>query len=179
MAVRKLLRMGHPLLRQKAEPLVEAQIGTAWLDELVSDMKDTLADAGGIGLAAPQIGESYRLAIINIKGGTTRYGVLEPVPMCVYINPEIQVVDEVKQGFFEGCLSIPDLRGFVERPSAINVKYLNFVGDKVEETYKGFLATVFQHEFDHLDGRLYVDRMTDMSTLCFEPEFKQFIATAA
>ena len=179
MAVRDILRMGHPLLRRPALTLQPEQIQSPWLDQLLDDMQDTLAEAGGIGLAAPQIGEPYQVAIITIEGGATRYGMLDAMPLRVYINPQIRIVDETKQGFYEGCLSVPGLRGFVERPRAVEVAYQNQAGEPVKESYQAFLATVVQHELDHLDGRLYVDRMTDMSTLCFESEFEQFVAASA
>ena len=172
MAVREILRMGHPLLRRRARPLDAQERADPALRALVDDMIDTLDDAGGIGLAAPQIGESLRLAIIRVPGGPSRYGELESVPLTVYVNPEIETTDLVRQGFWEGCLSVPGLRGWVERPRGIRVRWLDLDGRAREASYTGFLATVFQHEFDHLDGHLYVDRMTDTTRLVFETELE-------
>lgn len=170
MAVREILRMGQPVLRRRARPLEDAERADPALRALVDDMVDTLDAAGGIGLAAPQIGEPLRLAIIRVPGGPSRYGDLEAIPLTVYVNPEIEVLDRVTQGFWEGCLSVPGLRGWVERPRAIRVRWLDLDGERRSAEYSGFLATVFQHEFDHLDGHLYVDRMTDMTRLVFEAE---------
>lgn len=175
MAVREILRMGHPVLRQVARPLSDAERAAPALRTLVDDMVETLDAAGGIGLAAPQIGEPLRLAIIRFAGGPTRYGDLEPVPLTVYVNPVIEVADRRLQGFWEGCLSVPGLRGFVERPRGIRVRWLDLDGVEHEAAYDGFLATVFQHEFDHLDGRLYIDRLTDTTRLSFESELDRLL----
>lgn len=166
--------MGHPVLRRVAQPVTPEQFSSVWLDNLITDLVDTLEISGGIGLAAPQIAESYRVAIIKIAGGSTRYGDLQPVPLTVYINPTIEVFDQTRQGFFEGCLSVPGLRGYVERPNHIKIRFQDINAEFKTEEYQNFLATVFQHEFDHLDGRLYLDRMTDMTQLFFEAEFEQF-----
>ena len=176
MAVREILRMGHPLLRRRARPLTDAECASRALRALVADMEDTLEAAGGVGLAAPQIGESIRLAIIRIPGGGSRYGELETVPLTVYLNPEIEVLEPETRGFWEGCLSIPGLRGWVERPQAVRVRWLDLEGGTHEARHDGFLATVFQHEFDHLDGRLYPDRMTDLTRLVFESELDRHLA---
>ena len=174
MAIREVLQMGHPLLREKARPLEPQEIGSEGIQKLLVDMLDTLHDQGGIGLAAPQIGESVRLAIIEIEAGPTRYGELEAMPLCVFINPSIEVLNPETEGYWEGCLSVAGLRGFVERPQHVRVSYTTETGDTVEAELKGFLATVFQHEFDHLDGKLFVDRITDTRLLSFETEHERF-----
>lgn len=179
MATREILRMGHPVLRQVARPLTDAERADPALRTLVEDMTDTLDASGGIGLAAPQIGESVRLAIIRIPGGPSRYGELPTIPLTVYVNPEIEVVEPEEAGYWEGCLSIPGLRGFVERPQHIRVRWLDLDGAEHSTELEGFLATVFQHEFDHLDGRLYVDRMTDTTRLMYESEFDRLLAQGA
>jgi peptide deformylase len=171
--------MGHPLLRQVARPLEAAEIGGQAVQRLVGDMVDTLADYGGIGLAAPQVGESVRLAIIEIAGGPTRYGELESVPLSVFINPVIEVLNPTTAGSWEGCLSVPGLRGFVERPQHVLVRYQTLSGESAEMELKGFTATVFQHEFDHLDGKLYIDRISDTRLLSFEKEFERYLLPAA
>lgn len=168
MAIREIVRMGHPVLRQVAAPLDPANLDEPGLKTLISDMIDTLHDAGGVGLAAPQVNESVRLAIIEIPGGMTRYGELPAVPLTVFINPEIEVIDEATEAYWEGCLSIPGLRGLVERPQHVMVRATDMAGVPFELELKGFLATVIQHEFDHLDGRLYVDRIRDSRDLVFE-----------
>jgi peptide deformylase len=139
-------------------------------------MIDTLHDYGGIGLAAPQVAESVRLAIVEIPGGASRYGEIPAMPLTVFINPLIEVVDPVAQGYWEGCLSVPGLRGFVERPQHVRIRYTTLDGQTETIELTGFLATVFQHEFDHLDGKLYVDRITDTRLLAFEQEFTRYLA---
>lgn len=170
MAIREIIRMGHPTLRQVARPVLPAELAEPWLRELVADMKETLPAAGGIGLAAPQVDVSVRLAIIEIAGGLSRYGDIEPMPLTVFINPEIEVLDPATAGYWEGCLSVPGLRGYVERPQHVRVKALDLDGKEFSLELKGFLATVFQHEFDHLDGKLYVDRLRDTRLLVFEDQ---------
>lgn len=177
MTVRKIIRMGHPTLRQRARELVPAEIGSAATRVLVEDMVDTLHHAGGIGLAAPQVNEPIRLAIIEIPGGASRYGEIPAMPLTVFVNPQIEVLDPAPTGYWEGCLSVPGLRGFVERPQHVRVTARSLDDEPLELELRGFLATVFQHEFDHLDGRLYVDRMTDMTKLVYEEEFGQFVTT--
>jgi peptide deformylase len=179
MAVRKIIRMGHPLLREPARPLEPSEIGSRWLEHLLADMVDTLHDYGGIGLAAPQIAESVRVAVIEIPGGGSRYGEIPAMPLTVFVNPVIEIVDPAARGFWEGCLSVPGLRGFVERPQHVNVSYLDLHGTRRDLELMGFLATVFQHEFDHLDGKLYVDRITDTRLLAFEEEFERYLAPRA
>lgn len=168
MAILEIIRMGHPTLRQVARPLVPEELESSAIHTLVEDMVDTLHHAGGIGLAAPQVNEPVRLAIVEIPGGTSRYGEIPAMPLTVFVNPEIEVLEGESAGYWEGCLSVPGLRGFVERPQQIKIRYLDLQGNPFELELQGFLATVFQHEFDHLDGRLYIDRLTDTSLLVFE-----------
>ena len=174
MAVRKIIRMGHPTLRQVARPLTVDEISSADLSHLVADMIDTLHDYGGIGLAAPQINEPIRLAIVEIAGGETRYGELPSMPLTVFVNPQIEVLNPTVAGYWEGCLSVPGLRGFVERPQHIRVKALDMTGVELVLELEGFLATVFQHEFDHLDGKLFIDRISDTTQLVFEEELERY-----
>ncbi|MFM8355183.1 MAG: peptide deformylase [Gammaproteobacteria bacterium] len=170
MSIQPILRMGHPLLRQVAEPVPAHAFGSPALQALIEDLVDTLADVGGIGLAAPQIGVSLRVAILQFRGGPTRYGELAPMPLTVYVNPSIEVLDASTAGYWEGCLSVPGLRGFVHRPQHIRVRAQDVTGAPFVLEPQGFAATAFQHEFDHLDGRLYVDRLTDTRQLVFESE---------
>jgi peptide deformylase len=170
MAIREIIRMGHPTLRQVARPILPAELAEPWLFELVEDMKETLPAAGGIGLAAPQVNVSVRLAIIEISGGLSRYGQIEAMPLTVFINPQVEVLDPATAGYWEGCLSVPGLRGFVERPQHVRVTALGLDGREFGLELQGFLATVFQHEFDHLDGKLYVDRLKDSRLLVFEDQ---------
>jgi peptide deformylase len=166
--------MGHPMLREQASMVKSEQIGSESIRLLIRDMVDTLHDYGGIGLAAPQIGESVRLAIIEIPGGMTRYGELVPMALTVFINPVVEVLNPATAGYWEGCLSVPGLRGFVARPQQVRIRYLSDGGEARVMELQGFSATVFQHEFDHLDGKLFIDRITDHSLLAFEQEYERY-----
>jgi len=163
------------MLRERARSLSAEDIRDPELQRLVADMIDTLNDYGGIGLAAPQVAESVRLALVSLPGGPSRYGELPAIPLTAFINPEIEIVDPATAGYWEGCLSVPGLRGFVERPQHIRVAALDLEGNALSLELKGFAATVFQHEIDHLDGVLYVDRITDSRRLVFEREFERHI----
>ena len=176
MAVRKIIRMGHPTLRQVARNVSEAELGSEVLGRLIADMVDTLHDYGGIGLAAPQINEPLRLAIIEIPGGASRYGDLPELPLTIFVNPHIEIFNPAPAGHWEGCLSVPGLRGYVERPQHIGVRASDERGDPIELELTGFAATVFQHEFDHLDGKLYIDRITDTTRLAFDEEFGRYMS---
>lgn len=171
MGLRTIIRMGHPHLRRVAQPVELDDIGSDKMNTLLRDMEDTLHDYGGIGLAAPQIDVDLRLAIIEIPGGPTRYGDIEAMPLTVFFNPVIEVLTTDCEGYWEGCLSVPGLRGFVERPQHIRVSYIDADKESAEIELQGFLATVMQHEFDHLDGRLYIDHITDTRKLMFEEEW--------
>ena len=172
--IRQIIRMGHPTLRQFADPYPQEKIGSQEFRELVEDMRETLDDAGGIGLAAPQIDVPYRLAVIEIKNSQSRYGEIPLAPFATYVNPKITVINEDAAGIWEGCLSIPHLMGYVERPQHIRVDWINDQGESQSMEAKGLLATVFQHEFDHLNGKLYIDRITDTTKIAFEDEFLNF-----
>ena len=165
MAVRRILRMGHPNLRTVAEPIELSELNSERFADLVRDMRDTLADYGGIGLAAPQIDEPYRLAIIEIGSTPSRYGVIDDLPFTVFINPEIELLTAETAGYWEGCLSVPGLRGYVERPTKLRVRYIDLAGQACVLELSGFQATVIQHEFDHLDGKLYIDRIDNRELL--------------
>ena len=178
MAVRKIIRMGHPALRRPARVVDEEDIGSDAMHRLVADMIDTLHDYGGIGLAAPQINEGIRLAVVEIPAGPTRYGELEGRELTICVNPQIEIVKPDTAGYWEGCLSVPGLRGFVERPQHIRVHFTNLKRERETISADGFLATVFQHEFDHLDGRLYVDHVKDPRKLVFEEEYVRYVLPA-
>ncbi len=174
MSVRPILRLGHPVLRERAQPVAEAAFGSAWLGQLVEDLTDTMRDADGLGIAAPQIGESWRVAVLEVPAGNPRYPDAPAYPFGVYVNPEIEVLDPTLQSYWEGCLSVPGLRGRVERPRRVRVRYRDADGNRHELEAEGFPATVFQHEFDHLDGMLYVDRLADTRAFAFLDEFSRF-----
>jgi peptide deformylase len=163
MAVREVLRMGHPVLAQVARPV--DGFGPA-LEALVADMKDTMAALNGAGLAAPQIGVSARVVIFGVAGNP-RYPDAEEVPFTVLVNPVITfLTDEVEEGW-EGCLSVPGLRGVVGRRTRLRYTGFDEKGGAIDRVAEGFHARVVQHECDHLDGILYPMRMTDMSRFGF------------
>ena len=162
--------MGNPLLRLEAKPFTLEEILSEETEILLRDMWDSLEEAGGIGLAAPQIGISKQLAVIKLSEESDRYPDMETTEPYVIFNPQITVLDKEVQGFWEGCLSVPGLRGYVERPRKVRIDYLDENADERTVEVEDFLATVFQHELDHLIGMLYVDRMEDVSTLMFEDE---------
>ena len=174
MAAQKVIRMGHPTLRKVADQLTPEEIKSPELKVLIQDMYDTMKVEGGIGIAAPQINISKQICLIELPKDSKRYGPLPETPLFIIINPKITFLTEEQQGFYEGCLSVPGLRGFVERPKKILVDYLDENGESKTIVAENFLATVFQHELDHLFGKLYVDRMTDMRKLSFTEEFDQF-----
>jgi peptide deformylase len=178
MTIRNIIRMGHPSLRTLATPFPEQDIHSDRFRDLIQDMRDTLHAAGGIGLAAPQINEMVQVAIIEIDEGPSRYGDLGAVEFSVFVNPRVTVLNPEAKGYWEGCLSVPGLRGFVNRPQSIQVDYLDADGCVQQRCFEGFAATVVQHEFDHLIGKLYIDHIEDPTLLSFEAEFEQFHLSA-
>ena len=162
--------MGNPLLREVAKDFSVEEIKNSETQLLLEDMWDSLAAAGGIGLAAPQIGILKQLAVIKLTEESDRYPDMEDSEAFIIFNPKITVLDKTEQGFWEGCLSVPGLRGFVERPRKIRVDFLDESAKPRSIEVEDFLATVFQHELDHLVGKLYVDRIKDITTLMFEDE---------
>lgn len=176
MAVLEIIKMGHPTLRRIADPFPVDQIGSPDFTQLVDDMQETMHAANGIGLAAPQVDVPYRIAVIEIPDTGTRYGDVPALPFAVYVNPVITVLDEQTAGYWEGCLSVPGMMGYVERPQHIRVEYLDDQGTSRSLEATGFTATVFQHEFDHLFGTLYVDRIKDLRQFVYEEEYRLFHA---
>ena len=165
MAVRRVLKMGDPLLYRKADLVQE--FNTPALDALVSDMFDTMAAMNGAGLAAPQIGVSQRIVIFSVEANP-RYPDVEPVPTTVLINPTLTPIgDEMEEGW-EGCLSVPGLRGLVNRYQKLRYTGFDQRGRPIDRTVSGFHARVVQHECDHLDGILYPMRLSDIRMLGFE-----------
>ena len=167
MAILKIARMGHPVLRQKAEPVDDPT--SPELLHLVGDMMETLQDIGGAGLAAPQVHQPKRLVMFHVPPGR---GDEETVPFTVIVNPVIEPLGEETAEDWEGCLSVPGLRGLVRRPARIRYHGYGVDGQRIEREANGFHARVVQHECDHLDGILYPQRMTDLTKLIFETEFR-------
>ncbi len=170
MTARAVLRMGHPLLRQVAEPVTE--FNTPALEALIADMFDTMAARDGAGLAAPQIGIGQRVVIFGVAANP-RYPEAEAVPQTVLVNPEIEILTEETEEGWEGCLSVPGLRGLVPRATHIRYRGYDARGGRIEREARGFHARVVLHEVDHLDGILYPQRMDDMAQFGFEDELTQ------
>ena len=181
MAILKVARMGHPILRQVARQIKPDEFGSDDLVSLVEDMMETMEEYGGIGLAAPQVHESLQLAIIGFDNENQRYPGLAEQEMLVLCNPVITVLDPEVQTFWEGCLSVPGLRGQVSRPRKIRVDFQDLEGKRQSIEPEGFLATVFQHELDHLAGVIYVDRVEQgpgKTQLAFQEEFDRYLTPA-
>ena len=165
--------MGHPLLRQKSLSVPPQDITSPAMQQLLEDMLETMHAANGIGIAAPQIGILKRVALVGIEEDNPRYKNAPPYDLITVINPVIHVLGNSKQRFEERCLSVPGLSGEVERPDHIRVDYLDAEGKEQSIQAKGLPATVFQHEIDHLDGILYVERIKNLKTLSFVDDFHQ------
>ena len=165
MSVRRVLKMGDPVLYRKAEPVQE--FNTLELSALIADMFDTMAALNGAGLAAPQIGVSQRVVIFSVESNP-RYPDVEPVPSTVLINPVLMPLGSDMEDGWEGCLSVPGLRGLVSRYQKLRYTGFDRHGTPIDRTVSGFHARVVQHECDHLDGILYPMRLRDMRLLGFE-----------
>jgi peptide deformylase len=168
MAVRLVLRMGDPQLLRISEPVRDAD--GALLQQLLGDMRDTMAALAGAGLAAPQIGVALRVVIFGTGMPNPRYPDAEIVPATVLINPELEPLGTELEPGWEGCLSVPGLRGLVARYRHLRYRGLSEHGRPIDRTVSGFHARVVQHEVDHLDGILYPMRMTDMRQFGFIEE---------
>jgi peptide deformylase len=176
MAIRKVARMGHPVLRQKARELSKAEILSKETRALVRDMIESMNEYGGIGIAAPQVHESVSVAIIDYQDEDQKEG--EENPLTVIINPKITVLDEKTQAFWEGCLSVPEIRGLVYRPRKVQIDFLDLDAKPQKIVAEGFLATVFQHELDHLFGTLFVDRIQyepGKTPIAFIEEYQKYL----
>ncbi len=160
MAVKTVLRMGEPLLLEKAQPIT--QFNTPELHALIADMQDTMQAMNGAGIAAPQIGVSLQVVIFGV-GTNPRYPDAEEVPYTVLINPVLTPVGDVMENGWEGCLSVPGMRGLVPRYTRLHYKGVDQYGNAIDRLVSGFHARVVQHETDHLNGILYPMRITDLS----------------
>jgi len=167
----EVIRLGHPVLRSVADPVPEEWFATGRLVELGRNMVRTMIEENGVGLAAPQVAEELRLFSYWVPGSDD-----DPeTPPTVLVNPEIRAVGNDTEEGWEGCLSIPGLRGLVPRFRRIKVKARLLDGETVSLTADGFHARVIQHEFDHLDGTVFLDRMTSTHSLAFEPEWERYV----
>lgn len=181
MPVREILRLGDPRLRMRAEPVRDSAWGSMELQNLVNDLTDTMRAASGAGIAAPQIGVLQQVCVIEVKRNE-RYPQFPEIPLCVLINPQLTPLAHSYDvlapadaiSVYEGCLSVPGLRGRVSRPRRVRLQARDVNGNRVDEVWEGPKAAVVQHEVDHLHGTLFVDR-ADTSTLAFIAEYEQFV----
>jgi peptide deformylase len=168
MSVRQVVEIGDPVLRERARELSPEEIASPEIQTLIDDLIETKRATHGAGIAANQVGEPVRVAIVEVEEGNPRYPYKPPVPLTVIINPTLLPVGDEAIEINEGCLSVPDLRGNLERHFAVRVRYLDRDGNEHEEVKRGLTAGTFQHEVDHLDGVLFVDRADPRSLATWE-----------
>ena len=174
MSRREIVEIGHPVLRERAREVTSKELRSDDVQRLIDDMIETMRAADGAGLAANQVAETLRIAVIEVRPGNPRYPYKPPVPLTVVVNPVIEPLDDELEQINEGCLSVPNLRGEVPRHVSIRVRYTDREGAEHDEVRRGLTAGTFQHELDHLDGTLFVDRVEDLSTLSTWEQFERF-----
>ncbi|MCU1452849.1 MAG: Peptide deformylase [Acidimicrobiales bacterium] len=172
MAVRTIATVGHPVLREAARTIGEDELASPALQQLVDDLIDTMRAAAGAGLAANQVGEPVRVAVIEVADNP-RYPYKPRIPLTVVVNPVLTPLDDEMVAINEGCLSVPDLRGEVQRHVNVRVQYLDRFGVAHDEVKRGLTAGTFQHECDHLDGVLFLDRVQDPTTFTTWEQFER------
>lgn len=172
MSLRKIAQIGHPVLRQAARPLSREELMSPFGQQLIDDLIATMRDADGAGLAAPQIYESVRVCVIEV-GQNARYPYKPKIPLTVLVNPLLTPLTERKFSNFEGCLSVPNLRGRVDRFCEVRVQAWDREGRELDFVARGISAGTYQHEVDHLDATIFVDRVSDTRTLCTWQEFER------
>ncbi|HKH16966.1 MAG TPA: peptide deformylase [Solirubrobacteraceae bacterium] len=168
--VRPIVTVGDPVLRERAREVTHGELRTAAVQGLIDDLIATMRDAGGAGLAANQVGELLRIAVVEVDDNP-RYPYKPPIPLTVIVNPVIEPVEAETVEINEGCLSVPGLRGTVDRYVTVRVRYLDRDGHEHEDVRRGLTAGTFQHEVDHLDGILFLDRVRDPRTFTTWEQF--------
>ena len=174
MSAREIVEIGHPVLRERSREVTLEELRSREVQDLIDDLIDTKRAANGAGLAANQVGATLRIAVVEVTEGNPRYPYKPPIPLTVVVNPVIEPLDDEVAYINEGCLSVPNLRGEVPRYLAVGVRYLDREGREHEEVRHGLAAGTFQHELDHLDGTLFLDRVVDPRTLTTWTEFERF-----
>jgi peptide deformylase len=172
MAILKVARLGHPVLRQQAEPVPVGDIRSAGVQRLIDDMVETMREYDGAGLAANQVHTLLQIAVIEVETNP-RYPDAPGIPLTVLINPVVAPLTDEREDGWEGCLSVPDMRGVVSRHTAVRLECYDREGNPVDVVAKDFFARVIQHETDHLKGIVYVDRMSDLRTLSHIAEWNK------
>lgn len=173
MAILKIARLGHPVLRQPAERVAPAEICSPGVQRLIDDMIETMHEYDGAGLAANQVHVPRRIAVIEVARNP-RYPDAPEIPLTVVINPVVTPLTEQMEDGWEGCLSVPDMRGIVPRYTSVRLECLDREGKPIDLVAKDFFARVIQHETDHLDGIVYIHRMRDLRTLSHIAEWQRY-----
>jgi peptide deformylase len=172
MAIRKIATIGHPVLRQAARKVTREELLGADMQRFIDDLVETMVDANGAGIAANQVYEPVQICAIWVKDNP-RYPYKPNVPLTILVNPEIEPLTTDTFQNYEGCLSVPNMRGEVSRVTHVRVRAWDREGNPIDREVKGLTAGTFQHELDHLQGRLFVDGVTDTRTLCTWQEFER------
>jgi peptide deformylase len=172
MAILKVARLGHPVLRMKAQPVSLETLRSASFQRLIDDMVETMHEYDGAGLAGNQVHELLQVAVIEVQANP-RYPEAPSIPLTVVVNPVVTWLTEEMEDGWEGCLSVPDMRGMVSRYTAVRLEYHDREGNRQNVVAKDFFARVIQHETDHLDGIVYLDRMRDLRTLSHVAEWNK------
>ena len=170
MTVREILHVGNPLLRERSREVTREELASPQMQQLIDDLIDTMRAANGAGIAAPQVGELVRITTIEVNQNP-RYPYKPNIPLTILINPALSPIGSTRFENYEGCLSVPDLRGIVYRYVELRVQAWDRFGEPIDKVVRGVTAGTFQHECDHLDGMLFVDRVEDPRTLCTWKEF--------
>ncbi|MGH7325106.1 MAG: peptide deformylase [Candidatus Rokuibacteriota bacterium] len=173
MAILKVARLGHPVLREKAQPVEVAAIRSPEVQRLIDDMIETMREYEGAGLAANQVHSLQQIAVIEVEANP-RYPDAPPVPLTVLVNPAVTSLGQETEEGWEGCLSVPDMRGVVPRYTAVRLECYDRQGQRIDLVAEDFFARVIQHETDHLNGIVYLDRMRDLSTLSHLAEWQKY-----
>ncbi|MBI2527010.1 MAG: peptide deformylase [Candidatus Rokubacteria bacterium] len=173
MAILKVARLGHPVLRQAAAPVAVKDIRSPEIQRLIGDMVETMREYNGAGLAAPQVHAPVQICVIEVNSNP-RYPDADSIPLTVLVNPKVTPLTEETEEGWEGCLSVPDMRGMVPRYTAVRLEAHDRDGGPIDVVAKEFFARVIQHETDHLNGIVYLDRMKDLSTLSHLAEWNKY-----
>jgi len=173
MSILKVARLGHPVLRQQSAPVPMEEIRSRETQQLIDDMVETMREYNGAGLAAPQVHVLKQICVIEVSGNP-RYPEAPSIPLTVLVNPRVTPLTDEREDGWEGCLSVPDMRGMVPRLTAVRLEAYDREGQPIDLVAKEFFARVIQHETDHLNGVVYLDRMNDFSTLTHLAEWNKY-----
>jgi peptide deformylase len=173
-SVLPITTLGDPVLRQRAREVAEDELGSAGVQAFIDDLVETKRAANGAGLAANQVGDLRRIAVVEVEPGNPRYPYKPPFPLTIMVNPELEPLGNETFDVNEGCLSVPDLRGTLSRYAGVRARFLDRHGEPRELVVRGLSAGTFQHEVDHLDGVLFIDRVADPTTFTTWEQFERF-----